>query len=99
MLEERSGQQMTEFTVLLGIVAAVAIGMQVLVRQSINAGIKETSDFVLGPAPIVDPSEEDFTVLDRDSTQTATEKGSILFYRSTTVTETSSSYSVLEDEN
>ena len=47
----RRGQQTTEFAILMAMAAMVAIGMQLYVRRSMQAGMAGASDTILGKLP------------------------------------------------
>ena len=76
-----SGQQLTEFALVIGIVALAAISMQYLVRRSMQRGIQAVSDDVLGP-PVQNPNQKTASLL-LTAGQTAVEQGSATFQRTT----------------
>lgn len=97
----REGQQTTEFVLVIGIAAIVAISMQALARRAMQAGVRHVSDTVLGappapkkPAPGTPPSQQE---LQAESGRTITEQGSQGFRRVTTTTETVKGRSVNEE--
>lgn len=50
-IRAQRGQQTTEFAILLAMAATVAIGMQLYVRRSLQAGVAGASDTILGKVP------------------------------------------------
>ena len=59
----RGGQHMFEYALLIGMVTIVALVMQLLGRQSMQAGLRGVSDFVLGPPPAPKAPDPDATPL------------------------------------
>lgn len=94
------GQQTTEFVLVIGIAAVVAIGMQAVARRTMQTGMRHVSDTVLGapPAPPPNPgTTPPRQEMQAESGRTLIEQGSPGFQRLTTTTETVSGHSVNEE--
>jgi len=93
---KRCGQQTTEFVVVLGIAAVVAVSMQVFARRAFSAGVKHASDTVFDVPPKKDG--DTLKALDVNANQTITEQGKSGFQRQTTVVGSVKGHAVNEDE-
>jgi len=90
----RSGQQTTEFALLIGLAAIVAVSMQWRARQAIQAGMKTVTDITLGNPPAnPDPAAD----LNATSKQMVQETGSSGFRRVTTTSASSVGTSINEN--
>ncbi|MBI3322001.1 MAG: hypothetical protein HYZ91_07035 [Candidatus Omnitrophica bacterium] len=90
----RCGQQTTEFALIIGLAAIVAVSMQWRARQAIRAGLKTVTNITLGEPPAdPDPAAD----LNATSTQTVQERGDSGFRRVTTTSSSSTGTSVNED--
>ena len=83
MRRGRAGQQLTEFTLVVGMVAIVAIAMQLRVRRGVCLGIGNVSNLVLGkplPAGSFRKNQGPYEVKSQES---ANEQGTATFLRVT----------------
>ena len=90
-----SGQQTTEFALVIGIAVLAAISMELITRRSISRGVQGASDAIFGVPPVDDgrgkPKE-----LDVKANQTVTEQGQPGFQRRTTTNESVKGHAVNE---
>ncbi len=90
----RSGQQTTEFALIIGLAAIVAVSMQLRALQAIRAGMKTVTDLTLGNPPAdPDPAAD----LNATSSQTVQETGDSGFRRVTTTRASSVGTSINEN--
>ena len=83
MRRGRAGQQLTEFTLVVGMVAIAAVAMQHLVRRGVNLSIGNVSNLVLGaplPAGSFRKNQGGYDVISKEA---ANEQGAASFLRVT----------------
>lgn len=53
----KSGQHMTQYAILIGLVTLAAVTMQFMARRGVQTGLQMVSDTVLGPPPAPKPPD------------------------------------------
>ena len=93
-----SGQQTSEFVLVIGMAALAALSMQLLTRRAVQGGLTSATDTILGAPPAYNAANESLVSLSVGVRQTITQNGRANFRRTDNTHLTVAGHSVVYDE-